>query len=206
MDIPWGWVAAAPRVPRGHSVGTNRGETAATTWTFRGDEPRRRRGGAVPSKAPVAERISRRRRGDADVAATRTSRDAARPPRSAKASKTASETLAAEMSCSRKNAASVALDPATNSMTNKPLALRPRKTRGVVTTGKSSNMKPSRFRVFAPGSGRALAKNAPIFSHCRASFWKSSSCSIDLREKILFAASARGASSSFRSARGASSS
>ena len=37
-------VAATPRPRRGYFVETSRGDAAATTWIFRGDESRRRRG------------------------------------------------------------------------------------------------------------------------------------------------------------------
>ena len=42
VDIPWGRVAAPPRLRRGHSVGTSRAAAAATTWTFYGDGSSRR--------------------------------------------------------------------------------------------------------------------------------------------------------------------
>ena len=43
-EIPWGHVVATPRLRRGDSVATSRGDAAAATWIFRGDESRRRRG------------------------------------------------------------------------------------------------------------------------------------------------------------------
>jgi len=39
-----GDAAATPRRPRGHSVGTSRGDDAGAAWIFRGDGSRRRRG------------------------------------------------------------------------------------------------------------------------------------------------------------------
>ena len=44
VDTPRRRVAATPRPPRGHSVEASRGDAAAATWAFRGDESRRRRG------------------------------------------------------------------------------------------------------------------------------------------------------------------
>ena len=38
VDIPWKRVAATPRRRRGYSVETSRGDAAAATWIFRGDE------------------------------------------------------------------------------------------------------------------------------------------------------------------------
>ena len=42
--MPWRRVAATPRLRRGYSVETSRGDAAAGTWIFCGDESRRRRG------------------------------------------------------------------------------------------------------------------------------------------------------------------
>ena len=44
VDIPWRRVAATPRLPRGYSMETSRGDAAAATWIFRGGASRRRRG------------------------------------------------------------------------------------------------------------------------------------------------------------------
>ena len=44
VESPWRRVAATPRLGRGDSLETSRGDAAATTWKFCGDESRRRRG------------------------------------------------------------------------------------------------------------------------------------------------------------------
>ena len=43
VDTPWRRIAATPRLRRGYIVETGRGDAAAATWIFRGDESRRRR-------------------------------------------------------------------------------------------------------------------------------------------------------------------
>ena len=71
-DVPWPRVAAAPRLGRGYSVATSRGDAAAGTWKIssrpaRAAGTRRSRGGSTctswrASTAATARRRARRRR------------------------------------------------------------------------------------------------------------------------------------------------